>query len=272
MKILGIIIALFVLFTLVACDNEEPLEPLVTGECTNATTTSLTAHATVNSLEDGSLSRRGFVYMEGTDGDTALNITIIPLVNPSFEDGDPPTGWSVYLVSRARVSDPVKAGNYSVEIISEEDEAGNLYQRNPIPETEVEGETLIFGAWVYATAGDRVCVAIRDVVEGNHAMTSSACHPGDGSWHWLTVTRTLRTNLDYWNVEIRIKSGSEISVYADGAALVENAVFEDVEFGTGEYSLVITGLKPDTSYRVRAFVENEAGIGYGDVVSCKTLE
>lgn len=48
-------------------------------------------------------------------------------------------------------------------------------------------------------------------------------------------------------------------------------VDETGEFGTGTYSLDITGLKPDTSYWIMAFAENELGIGYGKVVSCKTL-
>jgi hypothetical protein len=214
------------------------------------------------------------VYWNGTEGDPTFNI--IPLLNPSFEEGNPPTGWSVYQANMTRVSDPVKAGNYSVAITSQEDKTGNLFQRNPIPASKAEGRAFTFGAWVYATAGDRVRVSIRDVVGGNHAMTSSACHPGDGNWHWLTVTRTLRSNLDYWNVEIGIGSGSEVSIYADGAILVEGsellAVFEDGKFGNGTYSLDITGLEPDTWYRVRAFAENEAGIGYGGAVTCQTLE
>jgi len=45
----------------------------------------------------------------------------------------------------------------------------------------------------------------------------------------------------------------------------------DHYFGTGTYSLAITGLEPDTWYRIMAFAENELGIGYGNVVSCKTL-
>jgi hypothetical protein len=49
-------------------------------------------------------------------------------------------------------------------------------------------------------------------------------------------------------------------------------VDETGKFGTGAYSLNITGLEPDTWYRIRAFAENELGIGYGNIVICKTLE
>ena len=48
-------------------------------------------------------------------------------------------------------------------------------------------------------------------------------------------------------------------------------VDETGEFDTGTYSLDITGLEPDTAYWIMAFAENELGIGYGKVVSCKTL-
>lgn len=47
-------------------------------------------------------------------------------------------------------------------------------------------------------------------------------------------------------------------------------VDETGSFGTGAYSLDITGLKSNTYYRIRAFAENALGTGYGDVVTCKT--
>ncbi|MGA8849174.1 MAG: LamG domain-containing protein [Dehalococcoidia bacterium] len=48
-------------------------------------------------------------------------------------------------------------------------------------------------------------------------------------------------------------------------------VYETGKFGTGIYSLNITRLKPDAWYRIRSFAENELGVGYGNVVSCKTF-
>jgi len=51
-----------------------------------------------------------------------------------------------------------------------------------------------------------------------------------------------------------------------------DSVYETGKFGTGTYSLNITGLEPDTWYRIMAFAENKLGISYGNVVSCKTLK
>ena len=48
-------------------------------------------------------------------------------------------------------------------------------------------------------------------------------------------------------------------------------VYETGNFGIGTYSLDITGLEPDTWYRIMAFAENELGRGYGKVIICKTL-
>ena len=270
-KIIGVCtmaITIVVAITILpSCDSTTPL---VTLDCTDHTTNSLTAHATVNSLEAGPLSRRGFVYEEGTEGDPELNI--VPLVNPSFEDGDPPTGWSTIYATGVRSTEQVKLGSYSANVTQAiAGERGFIGVALNL--SEYRGKTITLGVWIWCDTADRARITLADKVGGIWDLTFSSYHPGDSEWHFLTVTRTIRTNSDdSWVQPLRIEGGASIiSAYADGAVLVENAVFEDGQFGTGEYSLVITGLKPDTSYRVRAFVENEAGISYGNVVSCKTL-
>jgi hypothetical protein len=45
---------------------------------------------------------------------------------------------------------------------------------------------------------------------------------------------------------------------------------ESGSFGTGSFDLEITGLTPGTAYRVRAFAENSAGVGYGTTVQVYT--
>ena len=51
-----------------------------------------------------------------------------------------------------------------------------------------------------------------------------------------------------------------------------DTVAETGEFESGAFSLEMTGLQLATWYWTRAFAENEAGTGYGNVVSCKTLD
>jgi hypothetical protein len=51
-----------------------------------------------------------------------------------------------------------------------------------------------------------------------------------------------------------------------------DTVAETGEFESGAFSLEMTGLQLATWYWARAFAENGAGTGYGNVVSCKTLD
>lgn len=273
-EIIGVCtMAIMIIIAITILPSCDSTPTLVTLNCTDHTTNSLTANATVNRLEAGLLSRRGFVFQEGTEGDPGLNLTSIPLVNPSFEEGDPPTGWSTIYATVVRSTEQVKLGSYSANVTQTvAGERGFIGVALPNL-SEYWGKTITLGAWVWCDTADRARVVLADKTDGVWGLTFSSYHPGDSEWHFLTVTRTIRTNSDdSWVQPLRIEGGASIiSAYADGAVLVENAVFEDGQFGTGEYSLVITGLKPDTSYRVRAFVENEAGISYGNTVTCKTL-
>ncbi len=267
MKILGIIVALLMPFTLVACDS---VDPLVTDECTDSTSTSLTAHATVNKLEAGSLVRRGFFFMEGTEGEPAFNVT--PLVNPSFEEGNGvPTGWTSAQES-VRSTEQVKVGSYSIKVTGRDSDGQHWTYQFLDDMSHLEGEYVTFGVWLWCNTPDRLCLGLR-AYEGSEQLGASfsSQHPGDGQWHWISVTRQMDAGVDRIRVDVHIAAGTVISGYADGAVLASNAVFEDGAFGTGEYSLVITGLEPDTSYRVRAFVANVAGVSYGNTVTCQTL-
>lgn len=50
----------------------------------------------------------------------------------------------------------------------------------------------------------------------------------------------------------------------------DSTAYDDSSYGTGAYTKVITGLKPNTTYRVRAYAVNTAGTGYGTTVSVTT--
>ncbi len=51
----------------------------------------------------------------------------------------------------------------------------------------------------------------------------------------------------------------------------DSVVYDDGSFGTGAFNKSITGLTPNTSYRVRAYAVNSAGTSYGTTVSVTTL-
>lgn len=50
-----------------------------------------------------------------------------------------------------------------------------------------------------------------------------------------------------------------------------SVAYDDGTFGTGSFSKAITGLSPDTSYRIRAYAVNAAGTAYGATVQAQTL-
>ena len=256
-----------------SCESSPTVPTLVTHDCTDQATTSLKAQGEVTDDGGTTITRRGFVFQEGTEGDPGLNLTSIPLVNPFFEEEDPPTGWSYFQPGvsgeYSRSNEQVKSGNYSLEAISYDYKNAIITQAIPDWE-QYKGKTITLGVWVWANG--RADIMIRwggfwDVITGG-------AHPGDSQWRWMTVSRTIRDTDTPLTVMLRAGSGDNLSTtaYFDGATLVvSNAVFEEGEFNTGAYSLTIGSLKSDTSYSVRAFGENEVGIGYGNTVTCKTL-
>jgi hypothetical protein len=249
---------------------------LVTAGCVDRATNSLKVQGNVTNTGAGLLSRRGFVYMPGTEGDP--EVSVIPLVNPSFEAGALLEGWTCRNSTQvSRVSDDVKVGNYSLKY---QYVGGGSYPyvtaQTLLSRTEWAGKTLTVGAWVKST-DNSTYLGFTEWGGGGWWSTGSY-HPGDGQWHWLTCTATIPSNLtaDWTVIILNWNTAASYEFWVDGVMLVEGtellAVFDDGEFSEGSYSLTIDSLEPDTWYRIRAFGENEAGIGYGDVVTCKTLE
>lgn len=271
MRILAIALALIIPFAFAAeCQPAQPGVTITTLECADANSTSITASAEVTGVSPGSLTRRGFAFMEGTTGTPSINAT--PLVNPSFDEGNPPEGWDhVHQCTVARSTQQARVGSYSAEITSLPDQFGRFGMDAPLPPEQAGGRTFTFGAWVWADQPERVRLFIVDRTP-DYGDARSAFHPGDGQWHWLSVTRTIKAEgLTGWAICAHHTAGEAFSYYIDGAVLVENAAFEDGQFGAGEYGLDIKGLKPNTSYRIRAFVVDGTGIRYGDTVTCTTL-
>lgn len=242
---------------------------LVTYNCTTSTTTYITAKGEVTNTGGSLLSRRGFVYMEGTTGDPVLNN--ISLVNPSFESGDPPEGWAYRNSTQvSRVSD-AKVGSYALKY---EYPGGGSYPyvvtNQTFNITDWAGKTLTVGAWVKSTSAN-----IRlSLMEWGGAWwwSKSTWHPGDSEWHWLSCTATIPTNLTAnWTIAVlSYNTTASYTFWVDGVVLAENVVFEVGSFDIGNYSFNITQLKPATSYRIRAFGENDKGISYGNTITCQT--
>ena len=247
---------------------------LVTHECTEPATTSLRAQGDV--ADDGGdwVTRRGFQYARVGSGDLP---GIIPLANASFEYGNPPAEWSSSGGSAERTSEKAKIGSYAVKFTGDDNQWGSVMRTNPILPADVCEKTLTLGVWLWSDAPDRVRLYATHWVGESRNDRASAYHPGDGEWHWMTLTVSFPAEVTAWNWRaISTTPGSSISVYADGFCVVWghelSVVFDDGEFGNGAYWLAITGLQGGAEYRLRAFVQNRAGVGYGAVVTCGTAE
>ena len=51
----------------------------------------------------------------------------------------------------------------------------------------------------------------------------------------------------------------------------DNVAYDDGYYETGTFTKIISGLSPETSYRLRAYAVNSIGTSYGDTVDVKTL-
>jgi hypothetical protein len=332
MKILGIFIALLLLFTLVACNEGTPSRPtVVTNQCTNIATTSLTAHGTITGEN---ITRRGFYYgtgpfygleFDGTEdfvqfpqgsqptgaftlaiwckptswnhtdypglfgGRSLLNyadglsgISITRAANKLYFDVADGTNAARRMIG-PNITDIAPVGQWSFIVLTNSGvaEAGGLklYRNNAVSVGSTTGAATVRWLDNYTRLGRSQWAGgcfkgiIGEVRIYDRALNTTEIQ---SLYHGQDVTGSLR---GYWKLD----EGSGTKAY-DSSGNVNNgtlfngpvwlingdSVDETGSFGSGAYSLPITGLVPDTWYRIMAFAENGLGTGYGNVVTCKT--
>lgn len=250
-----------------------PVPVVETDACSNPTTYSLQANGDI--VEDGDKAprRRGFQYFKGDSGDPP---DLIEVLNPSFEEGNPPDDWVAVRATLARETTIIKSG-YGTDSIKVTGTAadGFAYAYQDVLDWETyKGETVTFGAWVRANSGNNQNTRLR-IYDGVDQHDSANC-PKDDAWHWLTVQGTIDASATAVRlVLVGRDGGTDADVaYFDGAILVHDdeivAVYAGGSFGEGEYNDTIEGLDDDSSYRVRAFTQNEIEIAYGNTVTGET--
>ena len=145
------------------------------------------------------------------------------LSNDDLEDwsdgaSSAPDGWTVGGAGAviARESTIVKIGTYSAELTrngSNSTLSQNIYQADLF-----NGKTMTAGCWVYATVAGRAYIHLQDGI----GTTASIAHPGDSTWHWLSVTITMDNLATQCTMIMGVYNG-DTSVYFDGAILVEDS-------------------------------------------------
>jgi len=87
----------------------------------------------------------------------------------------------------------------------------------------------------------------------------------------LSTTATGNGNITALGGENATRRGFCYMVGDSGDPTIADSVaYDDGSFGTGAYTKGLTGLSPGTTYRVRAYAVNSAGVGYGTTVQFTT--
>lgn len=136
------------------------------------------------------------------------------LDNGNFEVGDPPIRWTALQATQARENTIIKLGSHSAKVTVTVDPSGIIYQELA-NYAQYKGRKVTLGAWVYATTIDAL-VRLYDGVD----YSFSPDHPGDSTWRWMTITRTVDSSATMLRADLRVRVLGTIA-YFDGAVLVE---------------------------------------------------
>jgi hypothetical protein len=116
-----------------------------------------------------------------------------------------------------RESSIVKLGTYSAKLTNDADLDAYLTQSfiSPRGLDYWKDRKITLSAWVWSDTPNRVRIYMPD------ENTFSSYHPGDSTWHLLTLTHLVPSSPTYIKAYIYIDTGTRISIYLDGAMAVE---------------------------------------------------
>ncbi len=159
-------------------------------------------------------------YLHAVAGQASPNL----FANGNFEDGDPPTDWTLTGASAtlSRSSTQAKIGTYSA-LLTRVGTNCAIYQ-DLSTYASYKSKTVTMGAWIYATVASRVLLRLNDGVTD----TDSSYHTGVAGWEWLTVSKTLSASASQLRCNVYILTGNT-AAYIDGATLVEGSSLSQPE-------------------------------------------
>jgi hypothetical protein len=169
-----------------------------------------------------------------------INLGTSRLVNGNFETWSlggalAPDSWTLApsYGSVAQESTIVKSGTYSMRLYNDSGWFGGYiaqYNQNVGVTLGMPywiGKSVTFGCWVYCTTANVAYLQLDDGIG-----TVSTYHTGDGTWQWLSVTKTIRATAPRLYTTCMIVGGSSVYAYYDGAVLIEGSLFSDgIEVG-----------------------------------------
>lgn len=118
----------------------------------------------------------------------------------------------------ARVTTPVHDGTYAAQVTA--GGAGDGYISQSYAQYALlKGQTVTLGAWMQATGDSVGLLQLTDGVNTNN----SVFHPGDGQWHYLTVSLTISASANQLTSNL-VVVGPLLTAYFDGAVLTSSSV------------------------------------------------
>ena len=111
----------------------------------------------------------------------------------------------------AKLTSTTVAGQYNYLWRDVHDSFGIAYWR---------GRTITVGAWLWCDTASALRICVSDGV-----WSGGTYHPGDGQWHWVTVTHTIKADASIVRPYALIHSGSGVARvgYVDCITLVEGS-------------------------------------------------
>ena len=106
-----------------------------------------------------------------------------------------------------------KSGNYAARLTTMHPR-GHVMIDHTLSAAPHAGKDVTLGAWVWSDMPEVGDAQILDFVDGRHEVASSAGHPGDGQWHLLTVTKTIRPSA---TGDFKLRVGATVPYLPGGA-------------------------------------------------------
>jgi hypothetical protein len=111
------------------------------------------------------------------------------------EPGSLPKDWDVHgegpIITKEETH--VKSGKYAAALTTERFQ-GHVIIDKRFPAQRFAGKTVTLGVWIQSKIKDVAGVQILDFVQGMHDISSGLDCYGDGQWHFIAATRTVRAN------------------------------------------------------------------------------
>jgi hypothetical protein len=186
----------------------------------------------------GNVTNNAQVIADGTVNPTNL------LLNGSFENWSksyPPDEWTLTGNSAPlKETTIVKLGTISVNLPALISQTELIYQDIHILEgiSYWKGRIITFGCWVYAANASRAYIYVDD---GVSSISYSSPHPGDSTWHFLTITATVGATATRVRCACFINGATAINAYFDGAIAVEGTSIFSFANAPQDYGFIDRG-------------------------------